>query len=271
MSGLTLTDRDIAAINAVIDAGSAPRRPGTEVAWELLEAVNQLVSTDVMALLGTDARVMGHYFEQALVGGSDYDGEPRHRPIPFDGEGPDHDFWSHFWEDVCSLPERTGDYSPVTTLSDFYSDRELRAHRMFVDSVGPRGFFREALVTWPDGGGRTLRLVCWRGPGSDFTERERFILRLLRPHVVTAYLANQPASTRWLSPRQTAILRLVALGCTNTQIASRLAMAEGTVRTHINRIFERLDASSRTDAVMRALELGILDRPATNATESAEV
>jgi DNA-binding CsgD family transcriptional regulator len=261
MSGMTLTDREIDAINAVIEAGSAPRRSGTVVGWEVLEAIDRLVPCDEIDLVGTDVRVMGHYFEQVLVGGSDHVWEPRHRATPFDGDGPGSGFWAHFWEDPCSLPERTGDFTPVSTLSDFFSDRQLRSHRIYAENVGPRGLFREALLTWPDGHGCTLRLLCWRGPGRDFTERERFILRLLRPHVVTAYRAKTQDSTGSLSPRQTAILRLVALGLTNVQIASRLAMAEGTVRTHINRIFERLGATSRTDAVMRALELGILDRP----------
>jgi len=44
----------------------------------------------------------------------------------------------------------------------------------------------------------------------------------------------------------------VAAGHTNTQIASRLGVTEGTVRTHLENIYERLLGSSRTAAVTRA-------------------
>jgi len=49
-----------------------------------------------------------------------------------------------------------------------------------------------------------------------------------------------------------ALLRLVAAGHTNSQIARRLGIAEGTVRTHLENIYERLHVSSRTAAVSRA-------------------
>jgi DNA-binding NarL/FixJ family response regulator len=45
---------------------------------------------------------------------------------------------------------------------------------------------------------------------------------------------------------------LHAAGHTNTQIARRLGISEGTVRTHLENIYERLDVSSRTAAVTRA-------------------
>jgi DNA-binding NarL/FixJ family response regulator len=48
------------------------------------------------------------------------------------------------------------------------------------------------------------------------------------------------------------VLHLVAAGHTNTQIARRLGLSEGTVRTHLENIYERLQVSSRTAAVIRA-------------------
>src|SRR2546429_493758 len=53
-------------------------------------------------------------------------------------------------------------------------------------------------------------------------------------------------------PRQPDLLRLVAAGHTNTQIARRLGITEGTVRTHLENIYERLHVSSRAAAVTRA-------------------
>jgi DNA-binding NarL/FixJ family response regulator len=55
-----------------------------------------------------------------------------------------------------------------------------------------------------------------------------------------------------LTPRQWELLRMVAAGHTNTQIGRRLGISEGTVRTHLENIYERLHVSSRTAAVTRA-------------------
>ena len=55
-----------------------------------------------------------------------------------------------------------------------------------------------------------------------------------------------------LTPRHQELLRLVAAGHTNAQIARRLGISERTVRTHLENIYRRLDVSSRTAAVTRA-------------------
>jgi DNA-binding NarL/FixJ family response regulator len=52
------------------------------------------------------------------------------------------------------------------------------------------------------------------------------------------------------------LLRLLAAGHTNTQIARRLGISEGTVRSHLEHIYERLGVSNRTAAVTRAFPIG---------------
>jgi DNA-binding NarL/FixJ family response regulator len=93
-----------------------------------------------------------------------------------------------------------------------------------------------------------------RGPGPDFTERDRALLVLLRPHLHQAYLEAERRRdpVPRLTPRQNDLLRLLAAGHTNTQIARRLGISEGTVRTHLENIYEKLQVSSRTGAVTRA-------------------
>jgi DNA-binding CsgD family transcriptional regulator len=88
----------------------------------------------------------------------------------------------------------------------------------------------------------------------DFSERDRAVLILLRPHLNQAYLDTERRCrpVPRLTPRQTGLLRLVAAGHTNTQIARRLGISEGTVRTHLENIYGRLQVSSRTAAVTRA-------------------
>jgi LuxR family maltose regulon positive regulatory protein len=61
-----------------------------------------------------------------------------------------------------------------------------------------------------------------------------------------------------LSPRELEILRLVAQGLSNTEISQRLYLALSTVKGHNQRIFEKLQAHNRTEAVARAREFGLL-------------
>ena len=64
---------------------------------------------------------------------------------------------------------------------------------------------------------------------------------------------DHPASTlAALSDKELEILRLLAAGHTNSQIARRLGISEGTVRTHLENIYDKLGVSSRTAAVIRA-------------------
>ena len=56
-----------------------------------------------------------------------------------------------------------------------------------------------------------------------------------------------------LTPRQREILRLIAAGLENKQIARRLGIGVHTVKTHVSRVLNKLGASSRTEAVVLAL------------------
>jgi DNA-binding NarL/FixJ family response regulator len=50
---------------------------------------------------------------------------------------------------------------------------------------------------------------------------------------------------------------MVTDGLTNQQIAARLHLSAGTVRNHLGRLFPKLDAADRTQAAVRAVELGL--------------
>jgi DNA-binding NarL/FixJ family response regulator len=62
-----------------------------------------------------------------------------------------------------------------------------------------------------------------------------------------------------LTGRQHEVLRLLARGLTNREIAEVLKIAEGTVKTHVLHIYETLDVTNRTEAAMRMHELGLED------------
>ncbi|MDD9376808.1 response regulator transcription factor [Streptomyces sp. ZAF1911] len=70
-------------------------------------------------------------------------------------------------------------------------------------------------------------------------------------------LRTRPALPR-LSEREVAVLRLVAEGATNAEIGRRLFVAESTVKTHMLRIFGKLEVTDRTAAVTTAMRHGLL-------------
>ena len=61
-----------------------------------------------------------------------------------------------------------------------------------------------------------------------------------------------------LTDRETEILRLMASGYSNKEIANSLGVAEGTVKNHVSNILSKLGVRDRTRAVLKAFELGIV-------------
>lgn len=78
--------------------------------------------------------------------------------------------------------------------------------------------------------------------------------------VVTA-LGNQPASSlteSLLTDREEEVLQLLAQGTTTADIAARLYISQKTVKNHLAAIYDKLDVIDRTQAVIRAVRLGIV-------------
>jgi DNA-binding NarL/FixJ family response regulator len=62
-----------------------------------------------------------------------------------------------------------------------------------------------------------------------------------------------------ITPREAEVLRLLAQGRTNPQIAQDLAVSRGTVKIHVQNIISKLGVSDRTQAAVRAIELGLFE------------
>lgn len=67
-----------------------------------------------------------------------------------------------------------------------------------------------------------------------------------------------------LSEREIQVLELVSLGLTNKAAAAKLGISIRTVQNHLANIFEKLQTESRTEAVIRAIRLGLITMPSSS-------
>jgi DNA-binding CsgD family transcriptional regulator len=90
-------------------------------------------------------------------------------------------------------------------------------------------------------------------------QRERELLELLRPHLVlwrSRWNAPAGPAVFELSAREQEVLRAVANGATNREIAEQLWISPHTVRTHLQHIFQQLNVHTRTEAAALLRNLG---------------
>jgi DNA-binding CsgD family transcriptional regulator len=256
------SDRDLRALAAIVSqdrpdlpdgAGPDGVPDGAGLPPSLLADLYDQIRCDSVVLLGFDAARQAHWFGQAF---------PLNAPPP-GWEDRDRAYWTHYRaSQFCSYPARTGDLRSIIKYSDFYSVRQHHSTAMYTDCDRPSGVehcLMLCLSEAPPGTTATpdlhVRLYLNRGPGPDFSDRDRALLVLLRPHLHQAYLAAEQRRhpVPRLTARQNELLRLLAAGRTNSQIARQLGISEGTVRTHLENIYDKLGVSSRTAAVTRAL------------------
>ncbi|HMK99976.1 MAG TPA: response regulator transcription factor [Acidimicrobiales bacterium] len=246
------SDRDLRTLAGIVSQ-DRPEFPEVGLPLSLLSDLAAQIPCDFLLCHGYDTTQEQYWFTQQIP---EDDGE--------DGPGGDEMrrvFWEQYWDcQVCSYPDRSGDLRSVVKVHDFYSVRQWHSSGFYREVVRPQGFENHIGLflsgpPGPDAGpGRTVRLFFLRGPGPDFTERDRAILTLLRPHLHQAFLdaERRRSPVPELTPRQWELMRLIAAGRTNIQIARQLGLSEGTVRTHLENIYSRLDVSNRTAAVLRA-------------------
>jgi DNA-binding NarL/FixJ family response regulator len=108
-------------------------------------------------------------------------------------------------------------------------------------------------------------------PAADLVHAVRVVAAgdaLLAPAVTRRLIAEfaarpdrdrpRPTTLAALTPRETEVLRLIARGRSNTEIAAALVVAEQTVKTHVGRILGKLDLRDRAQAVVVAYESGLV-------------
>ena len=246
-SPVTVSEQDLRTLLGIVTDHRSDL-PSAGLPLSLLAELTDQIRCDDLQFLGQDTPCQTEWFGQYL-------------PVADAGATDDELqlYWELYWDSVCSYPDQPGDVRSVTKVSDFYSARQWHSTAMYSELFRPSGIEHEMLLCLPAGPLRTIRLLLGRGPGPDFSERDRDLLTLLRPHLHQAYLdaerRRRPAPQ--LTPRHWELLRLVAAGHTNAQIARRLDVTEKTVGKHLENIYTRLQVSSRTAAVTRAFPDGV--------------
>jgi DNA-binding CsgD family transcriptional regulator len=155
----------------------------------------------------------------------------------------------------------TGD-GAARRISDFLSDRQFRSLALYGEFYRHTGVNYQVVITMPLPGGGLIAAAVGR-QGSDFSAEELERLDLLRPHIAQAAAAAgvlrvpppsalcDPDGTPLLTARQASIVRLVAAGQADRQIARSLGISTRTVHAHLQNIYRALGVSSRTEALAR--------------------
>jgi DNA-binding NarL/FixJ family response regulator len=130
----------------------------------------------------------------------------------------------------------------LTTYSDDKSVLEaLRA--------GARGYLTK------DAGGEQIREAL-----RQVLDDQAVLDPAVQRHLVDAIAAEpapRPASRDGLTPREAEVLSLMAGGLSNGEIAARLVVSEGTVKSHVNHLFAKIGARDRAQAVAYAFRHGL--------------
>jgi DNA-binding NarL/FixJ family response regulator len=82
--------------------------------------------------------------------------------------------------------------------------------------------------------------------------------RLIADYARRPPASEQPAALAELTPRELEVVRLLARGLSNGEIARELVLGEATVKTHVARVFQKLDLHDRAQAVVLAYETGLV-------------
>jgi DNA-binding CsgD family transcriptional regulator len=184
-------------------------------------------------------------------------------------------FFANFHEFAPAEHRRRTGSGAALALSDFVTPADLRRLRIYRDYYGPLGLEDDLNINVRHGDIVICAAVLRSQRG--FRPHERELMNALRPHFRQAWInaetvaeiqacaVSAPASAReflpepleiryGLTPRESEVLRWVAQGKTNSEVATILGIRTNTVRTHLERIFVKLGVETRHAASLCALE-----------------
>jgi len=165
--------------------------------------------------------------------------------------------WWQLYEEhpILSYRDRTGDERAVT-LSDFTGRRLLRRLAIYDEFFHPFGVEYSLSIRMRTSSARTVDVGCTR-VAKDFSHRDRSALDVLRPSLAHLLRLREPPDSGFtgagLTRREEEVLRLISAGLSNAGIAAALFVAPGTVKKHLDHIYEKLNVANRTQAAAWAL------------------
>ena len=142
--------------------------------------------------------------------------------------------------------------TPVMALTTFDDDEALAG----MLRAGATGFVLKGVAA--EELHRAVRVVAEGGAWLDPAVTNR-VLAVYR--AAPAGPAARPGALHLLTSREREVLGLIGQGQTNAEIAERLFVSEGTVKTHVNHLFTKLDLRDRSAAIIFAYDNGVIDHP----------
>jgi DNA-binding NarL/FixJ family response regulator len=140
---------------------------------------------------------------------------------------------------------------PVLALTTFDDDEALAG----MLRAGAAGFVLKGIAA--EELHRAVRIVAAGGAWLDPAVTSRVLAGY---RAAPARPTVQPAQLDALTGREREVLSLIGLGLTNAEIAERLVVGEGTVKTHVNHVFAKLNLRDRAAAIIYAYEHDLIDR-----------
>ncbi len=192
-------------------------------------------------------------------------GVPRYRIEPAGvGEFPGSArlFTQHLPEHPVLAHYRATADGSASRISDFLSDRQFRSLGLYRDFYRQAGVGYQLTITLP-GPRNTLIGIALNRERADFSDQDRELMDLLRPHIGQAaaigVLLGEPpppvprtrAGTALLTPRQNRVMQLIALGYDDRSAGRVLGISTRSVHTHLQHVYRVLGVTSRTEALAR--------------------
>lgn len=220
--------------------------PGPVLPWSLLDALVGLIPVEETSICELDVVNRHRVIQQSVV----HD-DPRSLVLGDPDTREQTPFWRHyasFWEG--ELPSPAG---RVRCWSDRYPGRLLAQQPLYRDFFRPAGMRHFLAVGLPAPAGHERNLMFWRATDPDFTDRDKDLLALLRPHLAEIHADAVRRRRGTLTSREWEVLELAAQGHGNREISALLFTSVGTVRKHLEHIFDKTGARTRGAAVARLL------------------
>ncbi|MBM3663566.1 MAG: response regulator transcription factor [Actinobacteria bacterium] len=149
--------------------------------------------------------------------------------------------------EACRQIKASGDDARIVMLT-MHADQDVLTNAI---RAGAIGYLTKDSATWEIAD--AVRMAA-EGDTVLSPQLARSMLAEVRRHDEPVALADD----HQVSKREEEVLQLIADGCSTVEVADRLFISQKTVKNHLASIYQKLDARDRTQAVLRAVRLGIV-------------